>query len=221
MTEKIEITFLGTSSAPPQKERRQSSIALKYKGMTYLIDIGEGTQIQMIKNQIGFKNTTILLTHLHSDHCLGLFGYLATRNFFDIKNPITIIGPPWTTTFLFLQFLAFRFYPEYDIKVIETNGGIVYSDKYLSIHSFRVNHSIESFGYKFITHQRLGRFNFTKAEKLKIPKGKLWKQLQKGIPISLNGKKIFPSDVLDEIVERGANEERRLLYLEIQQLIKM
>ncbi|MCG3227808.1 MAG: MBL fold metallo-hydrolase, partial [Candidatus Heimdallarchaeota archaeon] len=148
MSDKMNITFLGTSSAPPQESRSQSSLSIKYRGHNLLFDVGEGTQFQMVKNRIKMKNLTILLTHLHSDHTLGLIGLLTTRDFYSISSPVTIIGPPWTKSFVFLQLLAYRLRPDYDIKIIETEGGIVTSNDDFYIESFRVSHSENSFGYK-------------------------------------------------------------------------
>ena len=198
MSDGMKITFLGTSSAPPQIDRRQSSVAIQYRGHNLIVDLGEAAQVQMLKHKISFSNLTILLTHLHSDHTLGLIGLLATRGFYNIKKPITIIGPKWTKTFVFLQLLAFRFYPDFDIKVIETDGGIVLSNSDFIIESFKVNHSEESLGYKILTQKPLGVFNVDKAKELAIPRGKLWKVLQEGNPIELDGTTIFPSDVLDK-----------------------
>ena len=197
MSNKFTITFLGTSSAPPQVERRQSSVAIQYRNHSLLFDVGEATQVQLLKHKIGFSNLTVLLTHLHSDHTLGLIGLLTTRSFYNISKSITIIGPPWTSSFIFLQLLAYRLYPEYDIKVIETNGGLVLSNSDFYIESFPVSHGDNCLGYKIITHKSLGVFNVDRALEKNIPKGKKWKSLQEGYPIELDNKTILPSEVLD------------------------
>jgi ribonuclease Z len=152
----------------------------------------------MLKYKVNFKNLTILFTHLHSDHTLGLIGLLATRGFYNIKNPVTIIGPKWTKTFVFLQLLAFRFDPDFEIKVIETDGGVVLSNSDFIVEAFKVNHSEESLGYKIVTQKPLGVFNVDKAKELSIPRGKLWKELQEGNPIEFEGRTIYPSEVLDK-----------------------
>jgi ribonuclease Z len=198
MSDKMIITFLGTSSAPPQADRSQSSLSLKYRGHNLLFDVGEGTQFQMIKNKVSMKNLTILLTHLHSDHTLGLIGLLTTRDFYSISSPVTIIGPPWTSSFVFLQLLAYRLMPDYEIRIIETEGGIVLSNDDFYIESFKVTHSENSLGYKIETHKPLGVFNIEKAVENEIPKGKLWNRIQSGYPIEIDGRKIYPSEVMDD-----------------------
>ncbi|MCE7740819.1 MAG: ribonuclease Z [Candidatus Heimdallarchaeota archaeon] len=199
MSDEITITFLGTSSAPPQIERRQSSVAIKYRGNLLIVDLGEGAQIEMLKNKISLRKMTILLTHLHSDHTLGLMGLLTTRNFFNIKTPITIIGPSWTSKFLSILFLAYRFRPEFEISVKETTGGTVLENKDLVVKSFPVKHSIESVGYIVETQPKTGKFNPEKAKALAIPRGELWKLLQEGNSIDIDGRKINPEEVIDKI----------------------
>ena len=125
MSNEMTITFLGTSAAPPQLNRKQSSVAVKYRGQQFLVDVGEGTQVEMIRHKINMRKITILLTHLHADHTLGLIGLLTTRNFFNIDSPLTIVGPTWTSQFLSILFLAYRFRPSFEISVIETKGGEV------------------------------------------------------------------------------------------------
>ena len=199
------VTFLGTSSAPPQVERRQCSISIKYRNHNLLFDVGEAAQVQMIKNKINFKNLTIFLTHLHSDHTQGLIGILSTRNFYDMKSPVTIIGPPWTSSFVFLQLLAYRFYPDYEIKIIESEGGTVFLNNDLLIESFKVNHTEDSLGYKITTISNIGVFNVEKAIEKGVPKGEMWKKLQEGEPIEINSKTIFPSEVLNDSEKKSIN----------------
>lgn len=197
MSNKFTVTFLGTSSAPPQVERRQSSVSIQYRNHNLLVDVGEATQVQLLKHKIGFSNLTILLTHLHSDHTLGLIGLLTTRSFYSISKEITIIGPPWTSSFIFLQLLAYRLYPEYDIKVIETTGGVVLSNSDFYIESFPVSHGEDCLGYKIITHKPLGVFNVDRALEKNIPKGEKWKKLQEGYPVEIGNKIVMPSEILD------------------------
>ncbi len=199
MSDEMTITFLGTSSAPPQVDRRQSSLALKYRGNLLLIDAGEGTQIEMLRNKISLRKLTILLTHLHSDHTLGLMGLLTTRNFFNINSPITIIGPTWTSQFLSILFLAYRFKPAFEISVLETQGGLVLDNKDLTVKAFTIKHSIEGIGYVIETKPKKFKFNPEKANSLGIPKGPLWKQLQEGHEIEVNNKTILPTEVTEKI----------------------
>ena len=76
-------------------------------------------------------------------------------------------------------------------------------NKDFTLESFPLSHSDTSFGYSLVTKPKIGKFNVEKATKLGIPRGDLWKKLQSGNSIELNGKKIVPSDVLDKIEDNS------------------
>ncbi|MHA1304642.1 MAG: ribonuclease Z [Candidatus Heimdallarchaeaceae archaeon] len=200
MPETVKITFLGTSAAPPQLKRRQSCIAIKYRDITLIVDMGEGAQIELLRHKISTsKDLYIILTHLHSDHTLGLVGFLASRNLMNMTNPITLIGPPGTVRFFYFMCLAFNFIPKYDVKIIETLGDVIINTSDFYIESFPVIHGLNSLGYRIVFHPpQIGIFNVKKAEGLGIPKGPLWKRLQEGNPISFNNVLIRPSEVLNK-----------------------
>ncbi|GAG48038.1 unnamed protein product, partial [marine sediment metagenome] len=92
---------------------------------------------------------------------------------------------------------------DFDIEIIETSGGIVLENKDFLLESFPLSHSDTSFGYKLVTKPKIGRFNVEKASELNIPRGELWKKLQNGKTIEINGKAIHPSDVLDEVEDNS------------------
>src|SRR3989304_5743989 len=75
----FEIVFLGTSAAAPSVRRNLSAHVVLHKERRFLVDCGEGTQRQLLKSGLGFKRLdTVLLTHGHLDHILGLGGLLST-----------------------------------------------------------------------------------------------------------------------------------------------
>lgn len=103
----MQITVLGSSGSIPTKERNLPSIALKHNGEIFLFDCGEGTQRQLMKFGISYaKITAIFLSHLHLDHCLGVFGILETLNLINRKKPVKIFGPPGTKKLFSKYFLA-------------------------------------------------------------------------------------------------------------------
>ena len=98
--EKIKITFLGTSDSIPTKERNHTSILLNYKNENILIDCGEGTQRQFKKANLNpCRLTSILITHWHGDHILGLPGLLQTLAMQNYNRTLKIYGPRNTKKF--------------------------------------------------------------------------------------------------------------------------
>jgi len=124
MTEKINITFLGTGSAIPTATRNHSAIYLKYKNENILIDCGEGTQRQLRKAKINLcKITRLLITHLHGDHVFGIPGLFQTLNLNNYNKTLEIYGPKGIKRFIKNIFKIFNLTRTIKIKtkVIEVN----------------------------------------------------------------------------------------------------
>ena len=93
----IEITFLGTVSGVPSKDRNHPAIILEYYGEgkdTILFDCGEGTQKQLMKSGISFMDINkIFISHWHADHFAGLIGLIQTMNLERRTKELKIFGP--------------------------------------------------------------------------------------------------------------------------------
>ena len=77
----MKLTILGSCSAYPTLDRFTTSQILEINGKSFLIDCGEGAQIQLRKNKIKFNSIEdILISHLHGDHFFGLPGLILTFN---------------------------------------------------------------------------------------------------------------------------------------------
>ena len=91
---KFILTILGSGGAIPTIEKRPTSQFLNIQERRFLIDCGEGTQIQLRKFGCRFtKIEHIFISHLHGDHYLGLIGLLSTLNLLGRINPIHIYAP--------------------------------------------------------------------------------------------------------------------------------
>ena len=85
----LEVTFLGTSAAMPSENRFLSSVVINRNGTLFIFDAGEGMQYNFIRGRVGFnKKTMLFITHMHSDHILGLLGFFQTLSFTNKKEYI-------------------------------------------------------------------------------------------------------------------------------------
>src|SRR2546428_4314550 len=93
----LEITFLGTVSGIPTRDRNHPAIILEYYGEqkdTLLFDCGEGTQRQLLIAGINFMDIDkIFITHWHADHFAGLIPLIQTMNLEKRRKPLKIFGP--------------------------------------------------------------------------------------------------------------------------------
>jgi ribonuclease Z len=89
-----ELLVLGTSSAVPTRHRNHNGYLLRWNGMGLLFDPGEGTQRQFLYAGTGLPAvTTILITHFHGDHCLGLPGVIQRLGLDEMPGPIEVFFP--------------------------------------------------------------------------------------------------------------------------------
>jgi len=197
----FELVFLGTAGSIPTEDRNLSAIALKRKREVFLFDAGEDVQRRFIKAKLGLNRPLrIFITHMHSDHINGLHGLLSRFAMEDRSEKVEIYGPPgiqkYLTCILNVEDISENSYT-LEIYEFEKEQCLVETDEY-SIFAIKVNHNIPyAFGYIFLEKPLPGKFHPEKAEELGIPKGPLWKKLQTGETIEINGKIIRPTDVMD------------------------
>lgn len=191
--EKIQITFLGTSSAVPTATRNHTAILLKYKDENILFDCGEGTQRQFRKAKINpCKLTRLILTHLHGDHTFGIPGLFQTLNLNEYKKTLQIYGPKPTKSFIKEIFKTFIQTKTIKIKtkVTEVKNNVFETSDF-KITALPLQHGTPTLGYIFQEKNKL-RIDKKKLAKLNIPpkfRSELAK-LSKGKNLKINNKKI-------------------------------
>ena len=199
----FEITFLGTSASAPSPKRNLPAYLVQHDEHRFLVDCGEGTQRQILQSGIGFKRlNTILITHGHLDHILGLAGLLSTFMRWETIDQLDIYGGAAALErihdLLYSVVLRGGRSPM-PINLIPISGGKFFEGADFSISAFPVQHrSPDSLGYLF---EEKGRrpFLVEKAEALGIPNGPLRHELVNGQSITLaDGRTINPDMVLGE-----------------------
>ena len=194
----MKIVFLGTSAAIPTEKRCLSSIAVKRGGELLIFDAGEGMQKNFLQAKLGInKKMKIFISHLHIDHCLGLIGFFQTMSLLGRTKKIDIYGEPRLGEFIHENFriinigLAF----EIVIHIIDKEGVIASEDDY-QISCCKANHSIPAYSFCITEDPRPGVFSVENASKLSIPKGDLYRRLQRGEDVLVDGKLIKSNEVV-------------------------
>ena len=195
---KFELTILGCGGAIPTLERNPSSQYLNIQDRHFLIDCGEGSQIQLRKYKCKFsKIDHIFISHLHGDHFLGLFGYLSTLSLLGRKSPINIYAPKDLLNLINAHNeISGKIY-NFDLNFIPLNfqkSTKLFEDNILEIFSFPVNHSVPCCGFLFKEKKSPRNIIKTKIKDLGLGIGDI-KKLKNRENCIVNGKAIKYKDV--------------------------
>jgi ribonuclease Z len=149
----FRLTILGTSSALPTSERYPTAHVLNVHERLYLIDCGEGTQMQLRRYRIRFgKISHIFISHLHGDHMFGLYGLLSTFNLMGRREPIWLYGPPELESLLNRHFADFDMHLNFEVifkGLSENNPEVILDTKKLTVSAFPLKHRVPAYGYLF------------------------------------------------------------------------
>src|SRR5712692_6867836 len=195
----MDVIFLGTVGSLPTKERGLPAVALRREGELFLFDCGEGTQRQMMHAGLGFNRPmTIMISHLHGDHVLGLPGLLQTMSSLVRDKPLDLYGPEGISGCLGSLRRTLAFAANFPVRVAELKPGQEISKNSYSIKTTKALHDITCLAYAIVETDRPGRFHPEKAKRLGVPEGPLWKQLQMGKEVNVDGKTLAPRQVMEE-----------------------
>ena len=158
------LNVLGTASALPTTERYPSAQVLNVRGRLFMIDCGEGAQIQLRKAGISFlKIEHICLSHAHGDHIFGLFGLLSTMGMLGRTAPLSVYAPKSLAATLefFRSHFGEGLLYEINHVILEMScPEVVYENRNVELLAFPLNHRVETFG--FILREKMPQFNVHK-----------------------------------------------------------
>lgn len=144
------LTILGSASALPFSDRNPSAQALSVHGRLFLIDCGEGTQQRIRQEHLSFvKIEAIFISHIHGDHCFGLFGLLSTMSLYHRTGDLHIYGPQNLGPILKFYLSYFGQDLGYEIVFEPLSNGKTIVLPLLNVTAFQLNHKIDCYGFRF------------------------------------------------------------------------
>ena len=170
----FELTILGSNSALPTSNRYPTAQVLTVPGRFFLIDCGEGTQMQLRRNRISIARIDhILISHTHGDHIFGLIGLISTMVLLGRKKDLHIFSHSELQKFIQYQ-LDFLYQQEFPFRVVFhplsfKSPQVIYQDKKVVITSFPLKHRIATCGFLFRETAKLPNLRKDKLEEYKIP----------------------------------------------------
>ena len=163
------LTILGFNSAIPTVNSSPTAQFLEMGERCFLIDCGEGTQVQLRKAKARFsKINTIFISHLHGDHCFGLPGLIASFRLLGRETPLHIYGPKGIQEMLETIFRITETQRGFDVVYheLESKGSEkIYEDNKVEVYTIPLNHRIYCNGYLFREKPKERHLNMAEISK--------------------------------------------------------
>ncbi len=167
----LAVTILGNNSAIPAFDRHPTAQVVTMDDQLFLIDCGEGTQMQMSKYKIRRSRINhIFISHLHGDHYFGLIGLITSMGLLGRQQELHLYAPAPLQEIFELQLKAADTRLPFPLTFVTINeGGVLVRNTRFEVTCFRVYHRIECWGFIFRQVRPLRRLNPERAKAHEIP----------------------------------------------------
>ena len=149
----MKLTILGCHSATPRTTTNPTSQVLEIKNHMFLIDCGEGTQVELRRNKVKFSRIKhIFISHLHGDHYFGLVGLISTFGLLTRETELHIYAPKGLKEVITLQMKlsdSWTNYPLYFHELTSTQSELIYRDDKVEVYTIPLVHRIYTNGFLF------------------------------------------------------------------------
>ncbi|MFM2017513.1 MAG: hypothetical protein RL007_1169 [Bacteroidota bacterium] len=173
MSSRFEVTILGSSSATPTSRRFPTAQLLNVSERFFLIDCGEGAQIQLRRYKVRFQRINhIFISHLHGDHYLGLMGLISSMHLLGRKKELVIYSPKGLQEIIDVQMRISATVLNYPVKWVELNPEvpeIIYEDGQITVTTVILNHRIPCCGFLFREKKKLLSLDKARITEDKVP----------------------------------------------------
>ncbi len=169
----FKVHILGCGSALPTPKHFASSQIVEIRGKMFMIDCGEGTQIQIRQSHINFnKISAVFISHLHGDHCFGVIGMISTFGMLGRIAPLHIYAHKDFEAILKEEMNFFCNALEYEVifhSIDTTKSKVIYEDRSLYVETIPLEHKIPCTGFLFSEKPSLPHIRRDMIDFYKIP----------------------------------------------------
>ncbi len=194
----MKLTILGCHSASPHEHKNPTAQLLDIKGHRFLIDCGEGTQVQLRKSKVSFVHIKhIFISHLHGDHFYGLPGLVSSFRLLGREAPLHIYGPKGikeALTLLLKLANSRTNFPLHFHELESKKSECVYEDDSVVVHTVPLDHRVYTNGFLFAEKEGMRRINADAAHAAGIDKSQ-FRLLQLGQDVLVDGDLVENSTV--------------------------
>lgn len=168
----MNLTILGCHAATPKISAHPTSQVLEIKGHLFLIDCGEGTQVQLRKYKVKFSRIKhVFISHLHGDHFFGLPGLISTFHLMGRETEMHIYGPKGIKEVILLLLKLGKShtkFPLYFHELTETSPQLIFEDDKLTVETIPLTHRVYTNGFLFKEKPGERKLNIELARDLNI-----------------------------------------------------
>jgi ribonuclease Z len=152
--ERFELNILGCGSALPTTKHNLSSQVISLREKLYMVDCGEGTQLQFRRSKLKFSRLNhIFLSHLHGDHCFGLIGLISTLGLLGRTADLHVYAQPDGEKIFrpLLNYFAKELpYQVYFHSFDPSKNVLIHEDKTLEVYTIPLKHRVPTAGFLFV-----------------------------------------------------------------------
>ncbi|MDA7765216.1 ribonuclease Z [Flavobacteriaceae bacterium] len=193
----MKLTILGCHSATPRENKHTTSQLLEVGGNLFLIDCGEGTQIQLRKIKVKFSRIQhIFISHLHGDHFYGLIGLISTFRLLGRTAMLHIYGPKGIKEIITLQLKLAKSWTDYPLhfhELEQDSSQVVFEDETVRVETLPLDHRIYTNGFLFTTQASKRKMNVDAIKDFDLLPFH-FKQLQQGADVTLEDGRILENE---------------------------
>lgn len=169
----MQITILGTSSGGPFYGRHYTAQVLQADNQYFLIDCGEGTQMQLFRRQVKFDRINhVFISHLHGDHAYGLISLLTSWSLKKRSEPLHLFSPPGLREWVEISARIFGVVFSYPLKFHEVDAAVsakIFENSKVEVWTIPLEHRIETSGWLFREKKKPRNIRSEKIEEYDIP----------------------------------------------------
>ena len=195
----MKLTILGCYAATPRTITNPTSQVLEIKNRMFLIDCGEGTQVQLRKNKIKFsKINQVFISHLHGDHFFGLIGLISTFSLLGRTTDLHIYGPKGIKEIILLQLRLSNSWTNYDLYFHELESEkseTIFEDDKVVVTTIPLKHRVYTNGFLFQEKVGERKLNMDSILNHEI-ESCYYQKIKNGKDIPLEDGRIIPNSIL-------------------------
>ncbi|EMQ93955.1 Ribonuclease Z [Xanthomarina gelatinilytica] len=207
----MKLTILGCHSATPRINTNPTSQVLEINNHIFLIDCGEGTQVELRRNKVKFNRIKhIFISHLHGDHYFGLIGLISTFRLLTRETELHIYAPKGLKELVTLQMKLANSWTNYQLIFHELTSHepeLIFEDEKVAVYTIPLDHRIYTNGFLFKEKPGLRKLDMNAAIEADIDMA-YFNKLKQGFDVENNKGKL----VKNETVTKDPPEPRSYAF---------